>query len=88
MEKIFILAGTHEQFRCAVRQLENAMFAEGIAFRHHDFIYLTADSIRGCRNVWGYKYGTWRQRDDLHIIEQLALVCGSSIEQEFMELSV
>lgn len=88
MSKIFILAGTYEQFRWFVRQLENEMFAEGIPFRHQDFIYVTPDSIRGCRDVWGYKVGTWQTRDDLTKLYTAMAGTMSSIETDFIGVSI
>jgi hypothetical protein len=86
--KIFILAGTYEQFKMFVHKLENEMFAEGIPFRHQDFIYLTLDSIRGQRNIWGYKVGTWQKRDDLHKLYANIASTFSSVENDFIEASL
>lgn len=86
MNKIFILAGTHEQFRYYVHRLENQMFAEGIPFRHQDFVYVTPDSVRGCHNIWGYKCGTWRERSDINKIYNSMMSTFSSIETDFIEL--
>ncbi len=88
MNKIFILAGTYEQFRMFVRKLENEMFAEGIPFRHQDFVYVTPYSVRGCRDVWGYKVGTWRDRDDLRKIYASMASTFSYIESDFIEVEL
>ena len=86
--RIFILAGTYEQFRWYVRQLENQMFAEGIPFQHSDFIYVTPDNVRGQRNIWGYKVGTWQERDDLIQVYTSMASTFSSIENDFIEVQV
>lgn len=83
--KIFILAGTYEQFRWFVRKLEQNMFAEGIPFRHNDFIYVTPNSIRGYRNIWGYKVGTWRDRKDINDIYNVLRSGFSYVETDFIE---
>ena len=87
-DRIFILAGTYEQFRWYVRQLENQMFAEGIPFRRSDFIYVTPDSVRGCRNIWGYKVGTWQQREDLYKLYASMASTFSSVENDFIEVQM
>jgi hypothetical protein len=84
MNKIFILAGTYEQFKMFVHKLENEMFAEGIPFRHQDFIYLTLDSIRGQRNISGYKVGTWRDRSDIYQLNALM----ASVGIDFIEVEL
>lgn len=88
MNKIYILAGTYEQFKWFVRQLENTMFSEGIPFRHSDFVYVTPDSIRGHRNIWGYKVGTWRERKDSNQLQQLIGYTFSSVENDFIEVEL
>ena len=88
MNKIFILAGTYEQFRWFVRKLENDMFAEGIPFRHNDFVYVTPDSVRGCRDIWGYKVGTWRKREDLYKLYDSIASTFSSIQNDFIEVAL
>ena len=88
MNKIFILAGTYEQFRWFVRKLENDMFAEGIPFRHNDFVYVTPDSVRGCRDIWGYKVGTWQKREDLYKLYASIASTFSSIQNDFIEVAL
>jgi|688.fasta_scaffold2884199_2 hypothetical protein len=88
MNKIFILAGTYEQFRWFVHKLENDMFAEGIPFRHNDFVYVTPDSVRGCRDIWGYKVGTWRKREDLYKLYDSIASTFSSIQNDFIEVAL
>lgn len=83
--KIFVLAGTYGQFKSFVRKLERDMFAEGITFRRQDFIYMTPDSIRGHRNIWGYKVGTWRDREDINDVYNALACTFSYLETDFIE---
>jgi hypothetical protein len=83
--KIFILAGTYDQFKSFVRKLERDMFAEGIPFRHRDFIYLTPNCIRGYSDIWGYKVGTWRDREDINDVYNALAYTFSYLETDFIE---
>jgi hypothetical protein len=87
MDKIFVLAGNYEQFFAFRRQLAEALQEEHHSFRISDIIYIaSADTLRGMREVWGYKVGTWAYRRDIKdIIEQLMIV-GSNYREDFIEV--
>lgn len=87
--KIFVLAGNYEQFKMFRVQLVEAMAAEHNWFRIHDIAYiLNTNYIKGIRNPWGYKVGTWNERDDIkEIIEQL-MIAGSDVREDFIEVQL
>ena len=87
MSKIFVIAGTHEQFQVFREQLVEAMAAEHNWFRISDITYISGpDALRGYRDPWGYKVGTWAYREDIkEIILQIALA-GSSYREDFIEV--
>lgn len=76
VEKIFVIAGTFSQFAWFKKCLEGKMFREGLTWNSTNIIYVS-DSLylRGCRNIHGYKVGTWYERKDIFEIElQLKLI--------------
>ena len=89
MSKIFVIAGTYEQFNVFRKQLAEAMSEEGMWFRISDITYISGpDALRGYHNPWGYKVGTWSYRSDIkEIILQIALA-GSSYREDFIEVEL
>lgn len=89
MSKIFVIAGTHEQFNTFRQQLMKAMSADHTWIRIHDIVYISGpDTLRGHRDPWGYKVGTWESRVDIkEIILQIALA-GSSYKENFIEVEL
>jgi hypothetical protein len=88
-DKIFVLAGTFEQFQLFRAQLVESMAAEHNWFRISSIIYINGpDTLRGIRDPWGYKVGTWAYRDDIkQIIEQL-MIAGSNYREDFIEVKL
>ena len=85
MNKIYVVAGTFEQYHLFRRQLSNTMAEEGIPFRHTDIVYVNSlDTLRGHRDVWGYKVGTWNTRKDIEIITEYLEIIGSPLHSEFI----
>ena len=81
MNKIFIIAGNYEQYGWFFHQLKWSMEDNGIPYKHNDFVYLdNPDKIRGIRDPWGYKVGTWNERKDIEQISIMLLTAGSSID--------
>lgn len=88
-DKIFVLAGTFEQFRTFRNQLVESMANEHIWFRINDIVYIGGpDTLRGMRNPWGYKVGTWNERADVWQISSMLLAAGSSINNDFIEVQL
>lgn len=87
LDKIFVLAGNYDQFKQFRQQLIEALKEEHHSFKISDVIYIAgADTLRGMREVWGYKVGTWAYRRDIKdIIEQLMIV-GSNYREDFIEV--
>lgn len=86
--RIFILAGTYDQYKQLANQLYAAMAAEGMVLRRQDLIYVTPDSIRGFRDIWGYTVGTWQHREDLPTLREMIRWAGSSVENDFIEVEL
>lgn len=87
MSKIFVVAGRFDQFRIFRHQLFEAMCEEGIEFRYQDLVYVSSSMvIRGYHDPWGYKVGTWFDRDDINEIDMILLVAGSSLQEDFIEV--
>ena len=87
MNKIFIIAGTYEQFKSLLHRLTDTMIEEGVSFAIADFVYIDGpDRLRGCYKPWGYKVGTWSDRNDIDDIAQLLLTRQSSITEDFTEV--
>lgn len=87
LNKIFVLAGNYDQFKQFRPQLIQALKEEHHSFRISDIIYIGGpDTLRGVRDPWGYKVGTWAYRDDIkYIIEQL-MIAGSNYREDFIEV--
>ncbi len=88
--KIFVLAGTFDQFRLFRKQLTNVMIEEDIGFTYSSFIYINGpDSLRGYSrdSIWGYAVGTWDKRDDIADIENALMICGTS-SKDFIEVQL
>ena len=69
-EEIFVIAGTFSQFAWFKKCLEEKMFEEGLEWNSKDIIYVSNSLyLRGCRNIHGYKVGTWYERKDVSEME-------------------
>ena len=89
MSKIFVVAGRFDQFRIFRHQLFEAMIEEGIEFRYQDLVYVSSSMVlRGYRDPWGYKVGTWFDRPDINEVDIMLLVAGSSLQEDFIEVSL
>ena len=87
MNKIYIIAGTYEQFKILSRKLAELMTESGMSFTMSDFVYLDSmEKLLGCYKPWGYKVGTWSERDDIDDISKLLLTRNSSITEDFIEV--
>lgn len=88
MNKIYIIAGRNDQYRMFKRQLAEAMIEEGIEFRYQDIIYISdPTALRGHRDPWGYRVGTWNERRDINDIEMMIVTCGSTLN-DFIEVAL
>ena len=86
MSKIFIIAGNFDQFKFYRKKLVELMREQDLDFNIHDIVYLYGpENIRGYREPWGYRVGSWSERKDLSEIVQQLLICGSSLTESFME---
>jgi long-subunit fatty acid transport protein len=87
MNKIYIIAGTYEQFKTLHRQLAELMAESGMSFVMSDFVYLDRiEKLMGCYKPWGYKVGTWSERNDIDDISHFLLTRHSSITEDFIEV--
>lgn len=87
MNKIFVIAGTYDQYKVFAKQLADAMNEEGLPVNRLDIVYISGpDTLKGYSNPWGYKVGTWAYRKDIkEIILQISLA-GSSYREDFIEV--
>lgn len=89
MNKILVVAGNYDQFKTFLTRIAESVKAESIPFVRTDWIYVDhVDKLRGFRDVWGYKVGTWRERKDIDQIATMVLMCGSSFENDFIEVEL
>ena len=86
-EKIWVLAGTYDEFNYFRIQLCKTMADEGIPFRGTNILYVDKNKMYGYTDMWGYKVGTWSKRKDLDDIKFLLLTRRSSID-EFIEVEL
>ena len=87
MNKIYIIAGTYVQFKIFSRQLAELMTESGMGFTMSDFVYLDSmEKLLGRYKPWGYKVGTWSERNDIDDISELLLTRHSSITEDFIEV--
>lgn len=87
--KIFVVAGQFDQFRIFRHQLLETMIKEGIDVRYQDLVYVNNPTmLRGHRNPWGYKVGTWFDRADVNEIDIMLHIAGSSLQEDFIEVSI
>lgn len=88
MSKVFVIAGTFEQFRMFREQLVYTMSVEDIPVKYHDIVYVSGpDQLRGYREPWGYMVGTWYNRQDIGELETLIKTAGSTLE-DFIEVKL
>lgn len=81
MSKIFVIAGTYEQFNMFRQQLVYTMSVEDIPVKYHDVVYVSGpDQLRGYRDPWGYMVGTWYNRKDIGELEILIRTAGSTLD--------
>lgn len=63
------------------------MIEQGMSFSVADFVYIDGPHrLMGCYKPWGYKVGTWADRNDIDDIAQLLLTRHSSITEDFTEV--
>jgi hypothetical protein len=88
MNKIYIIAGTCDEFKIFSRQLAELMTESGISFTMCDFVYVhSIENLFGCcYKPRAYKVGTWSERNDIDDISQLLLSVHSSITEDFIEV--
>jgi hypothetical protein len=88
MNKIYIIAGTCDEFKIFSRQLAELMTESGISFTMCDFVYVDSiENLLGCRyKPRAYKVGTWRKRNDIDDICQVLLSVHASITEDFIEV--
>lgn len=88
MDKIFVIAGTYEQFRMFRQQLVYTMSVEGIPIKYHDVVYVSGpDQLRGYREPWGYIVGSWYNRRDIDQLVTLIRTAGSTFD-DFIEVEL
>lgn len=86
-EKIFVVAGNHDQFWQFQRQLAEYLSAEGFQVRRSDIVYVsTPDVLRGYERPWGYLVGTWEKREDIWQIVDQINCRRSSITNDFIDV--
>ena len=83
--KIFIIAGNHDQFRRFSVYLGKLMLEEGIEFSKQDFVHVDMSHILGYDGIWGYRIGTWYERPDIDELKLVLLSMRSTIEN-FLEV--
>lgn len=86
-EKIFVLAGNYKEYYVFRSQLCKTMADEGIPFRGSNIIFFDKHLVYGCDDIWGYKVGTWHERDDLDEICMILMSRRSSIDN-FIEVEL
>jgi len=87
MNKIYIIAGNYEQFKIFSQQLAKLMSKSGMIFAMSDFVYLDSiEKLMGCYKPWGYKVGTWSERNNIDDISKFLLTRHSSITEDFIEV--
>lgn len=88
MSKVFVIAGTFEQFKMFREQLVYTMSVEDIPVKYHDIVYVSGpDQLRGYHEPWGYMVGTWYNRKDISELERLIWKSGSS-DEDFIEVEL
>lgn len=88
-EKIFVIAGTMDQYRQFRRHFADVLIHEmDFEVRHADIVYVgCVDHLKGISKPWGYLVGTWADRPDLLDISIQLQMSRSSIE-DFIEVSI
>lgn len=88
MDKIFVIAGTREQYDEYRKRKIEEMHAKGqIDFRYADIIYVgNPHALRGIRYPHGVFIGTWRDRPDiLQIVEELQ-ICSNNTNSDLKRI--
>lgn len=89
MNKIFVIAGTYDQFKLFANQLAASMNEEGIRVNRLDLVYVSdVNQLRGCHDVWGYRVGTYADRKDINEISRQLAISGSCILDNFIEVEL
>lgn len=85
MKKIFVIAGNFAEFSFYRNKLVTKMIEEDLDFRIQDIVYFDSPmAIKGFRDVWGYKVGSWKSLKNLPNLQQHLAVTGSSLD-DFIE---
>ena len=73
--KYIVVAGTRAEYEKFILKKAKDMFAVGqTSVSFSDFVYATADSIRGYSDPHGWFVGSWRNREDIKEILMLLRV--------------
>lgn len=89
MNKIFVVAGTFDEFRRFRLWLMREMESNGESLDLQKVVNIVdTATLRGYNNVWGYKVGTWRNRKDIQEIELFLKTRCSSLEEDFIEVDL
>jgi hypothetical protein len=76
-DKIFVIAGTHEQFtQFVVRKAIQLWDGGNTSVSLSDFVYVSGpERLKGFNSVHGYFVGTFRQRKDIEqILEMIRII--------------
>jgi hypothetical protein len=85
-DKIFVVAGTHEQFTQFVRRKATQLWDGGnTSVTLSNFVYVSGPEVfRGFNSVHGYFVGTFRQRKDIEqILEMIRIINTLSYDHKF-----
>lgn len=77
-DKIFVIAGNHDQYRQFIRKKADEMWEKGQQVTLSDFVYVSGPEVlRGFNKVHGFFYGSFRERADLPEIVTLIRIINN-----------
>jgi len=77
-DKIFVVAGTYDQFRYFIKKKSDEIWQKGGQVSLSDYVYVSGPEVlRGHNKVHGYFYGNFRERKDLPEIVHLLRVINN-----------
>ena len=71
-DRIFIVAGNHQQYKEWVRKNIDRFYAINTSISLSNFVYVSGPEIfRGYNEVHGYYIGSYKDREDIEQIQQM-----------------
>lgn len=87
--KVFVIAGNYSQFKAFCAKYFPIMDMNSTEFRNYDIVYVAnRTTMLGIESPWGYKVGTWADREDIDDISNCIMSRRSTLDGDFIEVDL